>query len=329
MKKSYKIISLIGGIIMATALVSGQAFASYIVSDNASKEGIRIDVCDLNFYLNSVSNENKLTNNWDGTWSTGEVTANYDETYQIVDQSGSSVGSSYVTTTPGKFVFTYDYLLDTTATEVVSKYVYFNFLPMASGAQNGRVWNEFYCYAWNNADDTIKNADWPGVEMSAVNATGLYRAEIAGNIDRVIFNNNGDQDDHMIQTGTLTYDIDEPVFGCTSKSDLTTYALSDSPTINALSDFDYYLHTSHNAWADRSKAYGFEKTQDNNQYLLRCYFDSADKFGIKDNASGWWGSANFESSDPRFSEDGGDIVINEAGYYNIYFKPGENAIYLS
>ena len=329
MKKMSKKISLFGGLLIASTILCGNAFASYIVNDNASKNGIRIDVCSANFYLNSVSNENLLTNNWDGTWSSGEITAEYNQTYQIVDESGNNVGSSYTTTTPGKFVFTYDYALDSTSTEVVSKYVYFNFLPMAGGAQNGRVWNQFYCYAWNNADDSYKNHDWPGVEMTAVNATGLYRTEIAGNLNRIIFNNNGDSDDHMIQTGTLEYDIDEPVFGCTSKTDLTTYTLSASPTINDLSEFDYYLHTSHNSWNERSKEYGFEKTQDDTQYLLRCYLEDGDLLGIKDNSTGWWGGSNLGNSGSGFSADGSNIRISQDGYYNIYFKPGINAIYLS
>ena len=211
---------------------------------------------------------------------------------------------------------------------VVSRYVYFNFLPMAGGGTNGRVWNQFYCYAYKAADDSIINASWPGQEMTAVNANGLYKLSLAGNLDTVIFNNNGDQDDHMIQTSAQTYNLKKPVFGCTSKTDLTTYAIDTNPEINNESSFDYYLHTSRNSWAERTKEYGFEKTNDASQYLLRCYFNNGDKFGIKDNGSGWWSGSNLQGALNGWYNNG-DVQITVDDWYNIYFKPSENAIYMS
>lgn len=331
MKKTSKVVTLVLGLTAAFTLLCGNVFASsYFVGDNASKIGIRIDVLNAEFYLNSVSEENKLVNNRDGTWSTGQITANYDETFQIVDAEGSNVGSSYTTTTEGKYVFTFTHINETLDVDVVSKFVYFNFLPMANGNQAGRVWNQFYCYAWNDADNSIKNADYPGNEMTAVNANGLYKTEIPGSADKVLFNNNGDQDDHMIKTADLDYDIAEPMFACTSKADLTTCEADDSPLINDSSDFTYYLHTSHNSWADMDKAYGFEQTEDSSQFLLRCYFSNGDKFVIRDTASHWWNQSCLGTDKGEWlSNDGDDILINASDFYNIYFKPDTGKIYIT
>ena len=315
---------------MASILLCGNVFANYVVNDQASKQGINIKVRSPRFYLNSISNENELTDNQDGTWSTNHINAEYNVTYQIKDEQGNNVGSSYTTTTAGEYIFTYSALTSSTSVDIVNKYVYFNFLPMANGASGGRVWYRFYCHAFNSENNSLINATWPGAEMIPVNQTGLYKLSIPGNLDKVIFNN-GDtsENGHFIETSNLDYDITKPMFGCTSNVDITTYAANATPSINVSSTFDYYLHTSQNSWVERSKAYGFEKTRDQTQYLMRCYFSSGNKFGIKDNGSGYWGANNLESSSSDFHKDGNDIYIDSSGYYNIYFKPGEHHIWLT
>lgn len=285
----------------------------------------------VNYYLNSVSVSNKLIDNGDGTWETGQITASYGTTYQIVDEDGNNVGSSYTTTTEGTYKFTYTQSSSSTSVDVLEKTVYFNFLPMANGGTSGRVWNQFYCYAYKNGTED-KNAVWPGQEMTSVNEYGLYKLTIDGNYDKVVFNNGGtDENGHMIKTADLSYDISKPQFGCTSKTDLTTYVANATPSINSSSSFDYFLHTTHNSWAERSRAYGFEKTEDTSQYLLRCYLNQYDEIGVKDNGSGWWGLNNMGSwdGDNNFSGRNGNISVNYSDWYNIYFKPGEHKIYIT
>ena len=203
---------------------------------------------------------------------------------------------------------------------------------MSNGSQNGRVWNKFYCYAYKHGTTDTTTMSWPGEEMTSVNSNGLYKLTINGDYDKVVFNNGGtDENGHMIKTADLSYDISKPQFGCTSKTDLTTYVANATPSINSSSSFDYFLHTTHNSWAERSRAYGFEKTEDTSQYLLRCYLNQYDEIGVKDNGSGWWGINNMGSwdGDNNFSGRNGNISVNYSDWYNIYFKPGENKIYIS
>lgn len=326
MKKMNKTLTLILGLSAAFTLLCGNVLAMNIVTDNADKIGVRIDVLNGDFYLNSVSNENKLTNNHNGTWSTGEITANYGDIFQVVDEDGNSVGSSFYVPTEGTYVVTFTHALEQTSVDVISQFVYFNFLPMAGGNQAGRVWNEFYCYAWKNGSNPlIQNADYPGVAMTKVNDNGLYKAEIPGDADKVLFNNHGDTNDHMIKTEDLDYDFNTPMFACTSKTDLSVCVAGSSPVINSSSSFDYYLHTSHNEWAEKSKAYGFEQTEDANQYLLRCYFNANDEFVIRDNVSSWWNKNNLGTATNEWLDTNGDnILIKAADYYTIYFKPNDN-----
>ena len=248
--------------------------------------------------------------------SDGFITPYVDGEYDILLENGYVYGENYM------------------EVNVLSSYVYFNFLPMANGGTNGRVWNEFYCYAFNSGDNSDNNDSWPGVKMTEVNANGLYKTSIRASHDRIIFNNNGDQSDHMIQTNgnggeELTYDLTTPMFACTSKDYVTAYALDASVSIDNSANFDYYLHTSRNSWTERTKEYGFEKTNDPSQYLLRCYFNNGDQFGIKDNNSGWWAGNNLQGEQNGWWNDSGNVRITVDDWYNIYFKPGSHAIYMS
>ena len=324
MKKISRLVTLIFGLATCGTLMCGSVLAMNIVSDNASKTGIKIDVLNGNYYLNSVSDENKLTNNHDGTWSSAQMDVNYGITYYVVDEEGETVSDSYYAPTAGKFVFHFELSSHLFYVNMITKFVYFDFLPMANGNHNGRVWNEFYCYAWKDSDNSVKNADYPGVEMTKVDDNGLYKAELPSGIDRVLFNNNGDTDDHMIKTDDLIYNHNQPLFACTSHTSLQRRSMDGTPSINEEAPFDYYLHTSHNEWVDKSKAYGFEQTEDSNQYLLRCYFDENDQFVIRDNDSGWWNNTKLGTATNEWLDTTGDnILIKVADFYNIYFKPGD------
>jgi len=330
MRNKLKIGVLCASLLAVSATV-GEVFASYTISDSANSIGDRITLKDLNFYLNSVAPANKLTSNGDGTWESGEISTSYGTTYQVVDEDGNNVGSSYTTTTEGTFKFTYTHASATTSVDVLQKTVYFNFLPMANGGTNGRVWNQFYCYAYKNGTED-KNAAWPGQLMTAVNSNGLYKLSIDGEYNKVIFNNGGtDESGHMIQTGDLSYDISKPQFGCTSKDDLTTYVASATPSINPSSSFSYYLNTSRDSWGhNNSKAYGLELTKDTTQYLIRCYLYQGEQFGISDGSSGWWGKNNLDSSSTGgCTSYDNNIYCNANDWYNIYFKPSIHKIYIS
>ena len=335
MKKLNKSIFLTIGLIGCSTLLCGGVFATVVVEDNAPAEGIHIEVEDREFYVNSVSNENKLTNNHDGTWSTANINAAFNATYQIVDELGANVGSSYTTTTDGTYRFTYDYLHDTTITTVISKYVYFNFLPMANGNQAGRVWNRFFCYAWNNEDGSINNGEYTGVEMEAVNSNGLYRASLLGDYDRVIFNNGETTQDHKIKTDDLTVNIATPQFACNANFSVQSVAKNadPAPTLNTTLSYDYYLYykrADSENWVNMDRAFGFERTEETGytQYLLRCYFNANDMFVINNGNGGWWNSNNFKTSADFVTKDGDNIKILTAGFYNIYFKASAHEIYM-
>ena len=53
---------------------------------------------------------------------------------------------------------------------------------------NASSWENVYAYAWNSSDTSIKNTDWPGVQLSANEKTGLYEFDVTGDWDMVIFN---------------------------------------------------------------------------------------------------------------------------------------------
>lgn len=323
-----KKINLVFGLIISSTLLGGGVFAIYTVKDSANKEGIAIHVDIPRFYLDSVDEANELTYDWVNTYSSEQITFAYNATHSIVDEGGISVGS-YTATTSGKYVLTYNYSTSAFNVDVISKDIYLNFASMENGGTNGRVWNQFYCYAWNSDDDSIKNAAWPGVEMTAIDGNGHYVISIPGACDKVIFNNNGGDDQgHVIQTATLDYDITKPLFECTSNTCLNTFALNETPEPDDTFIFDYYLHTSHNEWAALQSCYGFEKVHDESQYLLRCYLEDGDELGVRDTGSGWWGKDNLGNSGSGFTTNDSNILITADGWYNIYFKPSENKIYI-
>ena len=72
-----------------------------------------------------------------------------------------------------------------------------------TNSHNGGLWSNVYAYAWNSADDTIKNADWPGESATYFNnnseSQGLYTYALdVSKYDSLVFTNNaGDQTENI------------------------------------------------------------------------------------------------------------------------------------
>lgn len=65
-------------------------------------------------------------------------------------------------------------------------------------------WSQVYAYMWTGSGET-KNAEWPGVKMTATSESGVYTYKVTGDWNNIIFNNgsggSGNQTDDMSYSG--------------------------------------------------------------------------------------------------------------------------------
>ncbi|MBQ8141838.1 MAG: starch-binding protein [Bacilli bacterium] len=99
-------------------------------------------------------------------------------------------------------------------------------------------WGEnLYAYAWNSASDE-KNAEWPGVAMTAVEGTNYYKYDLGTGYDRVIFTDNeGKQTDNLeittaVRLTTPYYDLSEKKWYTPQQEQVVEYYVTG--TINGV-----------------------------------------------------------------------------------------------
>lgn len=125
----------------------------------------------------------------------------------VTDESGSELAtqeSLYFTDTSQE-VGKVDISISTGTTD---KYVYL---------QKNNNWDQVYCFIYSGTNESVKNAEWPGVEMEKVNDTGLYRYKVPSYIisPKVMFTNNrgsqypgANQSGVSFQDDIMTFTVD-------------------------------------------------------------------------------------------------------------------------
>jgi len=98
-----------------------------------------------------------------------------------------------------------EYLNITIADEDINNYIYFK-----ANQYSWSPYNWYMAYMWYNNNDSIKNAEYPGVRMKKVSGyNDLYAIEYNSSYDRVIFN---DGTMGTAQTDSTGTESDHPVF---------------------------------------------------------------------------------------------------------------------
>ncbi|MGN0224512.1 MAG: starch-binding protein [Prevotella sp.] len=145
-------------------------------------------------------------------------------------------------------------------------------------------WTNVYAYAWNSVSSE-KNAEWPGVQLSVNETTGLYEYEVTGDWDKVIFNSgDGNQQtgncpleigrvyvssdplpEHVYLMGNVTVNTGnhwQPTFGLEmTKKETGVYVIDNAYVADASNGYGYFsFSTALGTWSDveASTRYGAE-----------------------------------------------------------------------
>jgi hypothetical protein len=96
--------------------------------------------------------------------------------------------------------------------------------------------------------------------------------------------------------------------------------------------YDYYVRGSMNGWTG-SEPYGLEKKGE--EYVITLELEAGAQFKIVADATAWnkgdWGYSNVESGCKSLVSDGGggNIKVNSAGTYTIYFKTNTHSMWIA
>lgn len=169
----------------------------------------------------------------------------------VTDESGSELATpeTLYSSDTSQVVDTTEISISTGTTD---KYVYL---------QKNNNWNKAYCFIYSGTNASVKNAEWPGVEMEEVNDTGLYRCKVPSYIvsPKVMFtNNSGSQYPGTNQPGVsfqgdiMTFTVDN--FGnwsWTSEEEETTVETETAYKVDV--DGNYYFNVRYQDLIDKGQ----------------------------------------------------------------------------
>lgn len=175
-----------------------------------------------------------------------------------------------------------------------------------------------YAYAWNSGDTSQKNAEYPGVAMTAEDYKhGLYSYEVSDKYDTIIFNA-GDLTTDPTKTTDLTIDRTNVYYSqhlseWKSSKDDCTFSYYMVGIINGVED-----------WSTKAYENGLLKNyagNNVNEYLKADYtFKKSDSFKVVDNGGNWYGVGG--------STSGGNygVLMNNSTSKDafVYFTPNSN-----
>lgn len=188
---------------------------------------------------------------------------------------------------------------------VTSRTVYFN---------NTEGWTDLKAYAWK--DNGEINHDWPGVDMVAVHS-GIFSVELGNDLTSVVFS--GVKDDERHQTGDISLKT-----GYAAATPVCTYDFSEEETSwGAIPQpATYYLVGiigGVEKWGVTD--YAFVQSVDGEEHPIvgeyvykNMTLAKGDELKAHDSNGTWYPGG-----------DAGNYVINEAGTYDVYFRPGGNS----
>lgn len=224
-----------------------------------------------------VTNADKIENNKNDVYLYVPVDqANFDYTddsrtveFKVTDPSWLQSGDKntylqFVTDESGSELATPETLYSSDTSQVVDT----TEIPISTGTtdkyvylQKNNNWDRVYCFIYSGTNESVKNADWPGVEMEKVNDTGLYRCKVPSYIvsPKVMFtNNSGSQYPGTNQPGVsfqgdiMTFTVDN--FGnwsWTSEEEETTVETETAYKVDV--DGNYYFNVRYQDLIDKGQ----------------------------------------------------------------------------
>lgn len=167
------------------------------------------------------------------------------------DESGSelAVQESLYFTDTSQEVGKVDISISTGTTD---KYVYL---------QKNNDWEQVYCFVYSGTNESVKNAEWPGVEMEKVNDTGLYRYKVPSYIisPKVMFTNNrGSQYPGANQSG-VSFQDDIMTFTADSNGNWTWTSEEEETKIETVTAYkvdingNYYFNVRYQDLIDKGQ----------------------------------------------------------------------------
>ncbi len=175
-------------------------------------------------------------------------------------------------------------------------------------AVNNASWNNVNIYWWGSST----TVSWPGVEMTSVSGKKVYSYELPKDATGVVLNSGSSQQTVDITSGFKN----GAVWTIESTTTDGKYNISSAP--------DYYMVGNMNNWTNEDE-YKFSinpSASGKLEYKLSGVQLSANaELKIHSNADTWFPSGN-----------GGNYKVNQAGTYDIYFRPegdGDNSWYQS
>ncbi len=171
-------------------------------------------------------------------------------------------------------------------------------------------------YCWNSEDESQKNAEWPGVRMSAVGGQeGLWTYTIPNGYDKVIFTRMNPSDSGDQYWGSQSDNLDVPslknCFTITSE----TECWGDNHVQGTWSVYpavapEYHVLGTFNLWNDASGDYILTvDAEDSNHYTFNdLELTANDELKVCDVKNDDW-----------YGDHGGNVVVPENGTYDIDF----------
>lgn len=245
---------------------------------------------------------------------------NISSIYYIKQGDGdyTSIAPYYTFNDEGTYPLTYTVKVEVTGSNTSSpivreKDITVN-LPMTIYFVNADEWTNIHAYLWLNSDNSIKNANWPGEDMTLTSSTTItnnypvYSYTFAQNTyDRLIFNNGGNGK----QTGDLNFDAATPYY---YKGDwYATLEECDVPNLNT----EFYLVGSIMGWS--STDYRFVKaTLDATEASTTVSINEYSNITFKLKEAGEWRGGN---NNPEITKDANTVTIKNGNGDNIRLTP--------
>ena len=191
---------------------------------------------------------------------------------------------------------------------------------------NNLNWTSVNLHAWTEAGDNFTGGSWPGAALTE-EGEGWWTITIEAESFEglmIIFNGSGGQTTEITYVDGLDYYYGKSSIGYSTSQEAK--AASEVAVI-----YDYYMRGTMNNWTG-TEEYGLTKS--GTEYVITVTLSANAEFKIVADATSWnkgdWGYNNVEDGCKSLvSNNGGNIKVNSAGTYTIYFKPNQHSMWIA